>query len=120
MAKKRDFLHRYLELFVVIFVAAVLMLFRGTPQGIDQTLTAGAAACPIIDGGTGDDDAVADGTITISSAKTFAAITGSYDCTATPFHVTGTGTLTLAGNGVTGQIAQVSFGTLTVNAGVRQ
>src|SRR5688572_553382 len=116
MSKKRGF-HHYLEILVIVLVAVVLSLFRGTPQGIDQTLTAGAAACPIIDGGVGDDDATANGTVTISSSKTFVAITGSYDCTATPFLITGSGTLILDGNPATGQIAVVNFGALTVDVG---
>ncbi|HTK04217.1 MAG TPA: hypothetical protein VL500_01405, partial [Candidatus Eisenbacteria bacterium] len=117
MAKKRALLHRYIEILVILLVAAVLTLFRGTQQGIDETLTASAAACPILDGGTGDDDAVVNGTVTISSSKTFSAITGAYDCTATPFLITGSGTLILDTNTTTGQIAQVNFGSLTVDAG---
>ncbi|HTM68581.1 MAG TPA: hypothetical protein VL426_04735, partial [Candidatus Binatia bacterium] len=117
MRRKADFLHHYVELFVILFAVAVLGFLAGGPQGIDQTLTAGAATCPILDGGTGDDDAVANGVITISSSKTFSAITGTYDCTATPFQITSSGTLILDTNTATGQIAQVNFGSLTVDIG---
>ncbi|MEY4745232.1 MAG: hypothetical protein RL272_1177, partial [Candidatus Parcubacteria bacterium] len=75
-------------------------------------------ACPITDGGVGDDDGLANGTVTISTAKTFATQATPYDCTATPFNITGTGTLTLDSNTTTtGTYAAVDFSTLTIASG---
>ncbi|MEY4744419.1 MAG: hypothetical protein RL272_364, partial [Candidatus Parcubacteria bacterium] len=118
MAKNRTSQFREVELSVIAVAAVVFALLR-VGQVIPPPFvgTAEAAACPIIDGGAGDDDASVNGTVTISGSKTFTAIAGTYDCTATPFHVTGTGTLVLDGNPATGQIAQVAFGTLTVDIG---
>ncbi|HSD12715.1 MAG TPA: hypothetical protein VLC10_04100, partial [Patescibacteria group bacterium] len=107
-----------MELWVIAVVAVVFALLRlGHVIPPPFVGTAEAAACPIVDGGAGDDDASANGVITVSGSKTFTAITGTYDCTATPFLITSTGTLVLAGNPTTGQIAAVNFGTLTVDSG---
>src|SRR5688572_1433563 len=95
---------------------AALLSFGGLTD-VFSVETAGAAACPITDGGVGDDDATTNGTVTISSSKTFAAASALYDCTATAFHVTSTGTLLLDGSTTTGIFAEVKFGTLTVDAG---
>src|SRR5512142_3196024 len=118
MAQKRSENFREVELWVIAVLAVAFALLRiGHVIPPPFVGTASAAACPIIDGGAGDDDATVNGTITVSGSKTFTAITGTYDCTATPFHITSTGTLVLAGNTATGQIAATNFGTLTVDSG---
>jgi len=77
-----------------------------------------AATCFAIDGGTNDDDASADGTITISSTVNVAASATVYDCTVTSnFHITGTGSLVLGSDLATGDIAEINFTNLTIDSG---
>ncbi len=83
MAQKRSSHPREVELWVIAVVAVVFALLRlGRVIPPPFVGTAEAAACPIVDGGAGDDDASANGVITVSGSKTFTAITGTYDCTA--------------------------------------
>jgi hypothetical protein len=99
---------------VIVFVALAFFFaadFIEHPQRVE------AAACPFIDGGTWDDDATTDGTITVSSSRSVASSATAYDCTGVIFHVTGTGNITLQGGTATGYIAEMSFTTLTIDSG---
>ncbi len=82
------------------------------------TLSAQAAACPVTDGGGGDGDSTADGTITISANTTWTPADGTaWDCTGVDILVTSSSTLTFASDLANGYIGNVSTDNLQIDSG---
>ena len=112
-AKKTDF--QFLA--GIIIVIAAFCLWRGGFINFGQIFSASAAAlCPVTDGGAGDDDSVANGTITVSTTQTWTALSADYwNCTGKDIRVTATGTLNLQGSTTLGYIPQIYTDNLTVD-----
>jgi hypothetical protein len=110
------FRHRTFILSVIVFVAA--FLFLGTNQ-----VQAAAVSCPATDGGAGDDDATADGTITINANTTWSATTGYaadgdyWDCTGNDLLITNNATLTFEGDTVNGYHPYLKVDNLQIDSG---
>ncbi|MBT4857029.1 hypothetical protein HON52_02470 [Candidatus Uhrbacteria bacterium] len=85
-------------------------------------MSAAAVSCPATDGGAGDDDATADGTITISSSTSwnttgYAALGDYWDCTGVDILVTSTSTLTFDGDQVNGWYPYLKTDNLQIDSG---
>lgn len=84
---------------------------------------AAAVSCPATDGGAGDDDATADGTITINTNKTWSATTGYsadgdyWDCTGNDLLITGNSTLTFEGDTANGYHPFLKVDNLQIDSG---
>jgi len=82
--------------------------------------TKAATLCPITDGGSGDDDQTANGTITVSTTKTWPATgAASINCGGRSIHITGTGTLILTGNPGEGEAPALDVDNLIIDNGGR-
>src|SRR3989338_7238939 len=114
-AKKTDF--QFLA--GILFLVAAFCLWRGGFINFGQIFSASAAAlCPVTDGGAGDDDSVANGTIKVSTTQTWTALSADYwNCTGKDIRVTATGTLNLQGSTTLGYIPQIYTDNLTVDFG---
>jgi len=77
----------------------------------------GTITCFAIDGGLNDDDMTADGVITINSSVVVPASFDPYNCTASDFLITASGSLSLRTNLATGDIAEIYFSNLTIEPG---
>ena len=77
-----------------------------------------AAACPVTDGGAGDGDATADGTITINANATWTpADATTWDCSGKAVLVTNNSTLTFASDTTNGYYGWLTADSLTIDSG---
>jgi len=88
---------------------------------LPHSVLATSNACPVTDGGAGDGDGSANGTIQISANATWTMPSGTYgdswDCTGKSILVTNNSTLTLVGSLSTGAYPYIRTDNLQVNSG---
>ncbi|MDG1950406.1 MAG: hypothetical protein P8J32_06370, partial [bacterium] len=109
-----SYLKSHLRFFFILAVLPVSFFVSGTAN-------AAAVSCPATDGGAGDDDASADGTITISSNATWTMSGGAaddyWDCTGSDILITSNSTLSLQGDTTAGTYAYIKTDSLQIDSG---
>jgi len=105
--------YRFFAIFIVC--ASLVWLSSASPA------LATSNACPVTDGGAGDGDSTANGTIQISASTTWTMPSGApgdyWDCTGKTILVTNNSTLTLAGSLTTGAYPYIQTDNLQIDSG---
>jgi hypothetical protein len=107
------------KIFFHLFLVMALVLVGSPFLGLDQHVGA-ETSCPVTDGGAGDGDATADGTLTINANATW-TLSGSageyWNCTGKDILITNNATLTLVGDTGNGAYPYIQTDNLQIDSG---